>query len=61
VQLATEGLTSRDLADRLYVSVRTVDNHLHTAYRKLGISGRDELAALLADVVPTGSGPASAS
>jgi DNA-binding CsgD family transcriptional regulator len=61
VQLATEGLTSRDLADRLYVSVRTVDNHLHTVYRKLGISGRDELAALLADVVPTGSGPASAS
>lgn len=38
---------SREIADDLGLSVRTVDNHLARAYRKLGISGRDELAEAL--------------
>ncbi len=29
------------------LSVRTVDNHLQSAYRKLGVSGRGEHAAAL--------------
>lgn len=33
--LAASGLSSRDIADRLVVSVRTVDNHLQRVYRKL--------------------------
>jgi DNA-binding CsgD family transcriptional regulator len=45
--LASTGLSSRQIADRLVVSVRTVDNHLQRAYRKLGISSRDELAGLV--------------
>jgi DNA-binding CsgD family transcriptional regulator len=45
--LAASGLSSRQIADRLVVSVRTVDNHLQRAYRKLGISSRDELAGLV--------------
>ena len=45
--LAAGGLSSREIADRLVVSVRTVDNHLQRAYRKLGIAGREELAAVL--------------
>lgn len=45
--LAAGGLRSREIAERLVVSVRTVDNHLQRAYRKLGVSRRDELAAVL--------------
>ncbi|MDX6721293.1 MAG: hypothetical protein QOJ63_3547 [Solirubrobacteraceae bacterium] len=46
--LAAAGLTSRQIADRLVVSIRTVENHLHRAYRKLGISRREDLTRLLA-------------
>lgn len=42
--LAAGGLTSRQIAARLAMSVRTVDNHLRAVYIKLGISGRAELA-----------------
>jgi DNA-binding CsgD family transcriptional regulator len=45
--LAARGITSKDIAERLYVSVRTVDNHLGRVYEKLGISSRSELAELL--------------
>lgn len=38
---------SREIAEDLGLSVRTVDNHLARAYRKLGIAGRDELADAL--------------
>jgi DNA-binding CsgD family transcriptional regulator len=41
------GRSSREVAAALYLSARTVDNHLASAYRKLGIGGRDELAAVL--------------
>jgi DNA-directed RNA polymerase specialized sigma24 family protein len=42
------GQTSRQVAERLHLSVRTVDNHLQNAYTKLGVGGRDQLAAALA-------------
>ena len=45
--LAAEGCTSREIAERLFLSVRTVDNHLQRAYTKLGVGGRSELAAAL--------------
>jgi DNA-binding CsgD family transcriptional regulator len=44
---AADRLRSREIADALGLSVRTVDNHLASAYRKLGVSGRDELARML--------------
>jgi DNA-binding CsgD family transcriptional regulator len=47
VDLAVQGLTSRQISERLYVSVRTVDNHLASAYTKLGVHSRDELAPIL--------------
>jgi DNA-binding CsgD family transcriptional regulator len=46
--LAASGITSKDIAERLFVSVRTVDNHLGRVYDKLGISSRAELAEILA-------------
>ncbi len=45
--LAARGLTNRQIASLLVASVRTIDNHLHHAYEKLGIGGRDELSSLL--------------
>jgi DNA-binding CsgD family transcriptional regulator len=43
-RLAASGMTSKAIAARLVVSVRTVDNVLHSVYAKLGVSGRAELA-----------------
>lgn len=45
--LAAQGLSSQRIAERLVLSVRTVDNHLHHAYTKLGVSSRVELATVL--------------
>ena len=45
--LAAQGTPSKEIADRLYVSVRTVNNHLHSAYTKLGVTNRSELARAL--------------
>ncbi|MGD0554830.1 MAG: LuxR C-terminal-related transcriptional regulator [Streptosporangiaceae bacterium] len=43
--MASSGLSSRDIAAKLNLSVRTIGNHLGHAYAKLGISGRNELAS----------------
>jgi DNA-binding CsgD family transcriptional regulator len=48
--LAARGESSKSIAERLYLSVRTVDNHLQNVYGKLGVTGRRELAQALADV-----------
>lgn len=46
-QLAAQGLTNREIGQRLYLSHRTVSTHLHRIFPKLGISARGDLAALL--------------
>ncbi|MEZ5143680.1 MAG: LuxR C-terminal-related transcriptional regulator [Acidimicrobiales bacterium] len=45
--LAAQGMASKAIADKLFLSVRTVDNHLQRAYEKLGVSGREELATIV--------------
>jgi len=45
--LAAARTPSREIATRLDLSVRTVDNYLGRAYAKLGVASRTELAALL--------------
>jgi DNA-binding CsgD family transcriptional regulator len=45
--LASSGLSSREIAQRLYISVRTVDNQLQRVYAKLGVTSRDALADAL--------------
>lgn len=48
--LAAEGSSDRAIAERLNLSVRTVEGHLHRAYVKLGIVGREELGGVLKDL-----------
>jgi DNA-binding CsgD family transcriptional regulator len=44
--LAAGGLSNKEIAARLVVSVRTVENQLHSVYGKLGIASRGELVSL---------------
>jgi ATP/maltotriose-dependent transcriptional regulator MalT len=46
-RLAAAGYSNRDIAAQLYLSYRTVENKLYTAYTKLGIARREQLAEAL--------------
>ncbi|HEX7097691.1 MAG TPA: LuxR C-terminal-related transcriptional regulator [Acidimicrobiia bacterium] len=48
--LLGDRLTNREIADRLYISVRTVESHVSTLLAKLGAENRRQLAALAADL-----------
>jgi len=50
--LAARGLPDQQIADELFVSIRTVHAHLRSAYAKLGVSGRSGLAAVLGAALP---------
>ncbi|PVZ13204.1 AAA family ATPase [Actinomycetospora cinnamomea] len=41
--LAADGLSNREVAQALFVTAKTVETHLGHVYRKLGVTGRDEL------------------
>ncbi len=45
--LAASGTSSQEIGRRLFLSVRTVNNHLQSVYTKLGVSSRAELGAAL--------------
>jgi DNA-binding CsgD family transcriptional regulator len=46
-RLAATGLANKEIAARLCLSHRTVENNLHVAYEKLGVTGRDGLVETL--------------
>lgn len=46
--LAVTGMTNREIAQELFVSLATVETHLTRTYRKLAIDGRPDLARVLA-------------
>jgi DNA-binding CsgD family transcriptional regulator/tetratricopeptide (TPR) repeat protein len=48
VRLASDGLTNRQIGDRLFLSPHTVSSHLYRSYPKLGVAGRNQLRDLIA-------------
>jgi len=46
--MAAQGMTNRDIAQALFVTPRTVEVHLSSTYRKLGIGSRSQLSDALA-------------
>lgn len=57
-RLAADGLSNRDIADGLFVSLKTVEQHLARSYAKLEIAGRAHLAAALEAPAPPPAAPA---
>jgi ATP/maltotriose-dependent transcriptional regulator MalT len=60
-EMAAQGLSNRDVAQALFVTVKTVEMHLGRTYRKLGIGSRGELAEALSTPRPDGSRPSGRS
>ncbi|MGZ4342558.1 MAG: helix-turn-helix domain-containing protein [Solirubrobacteraceae bacterium] len=50
--LAADGQTNRQIAEALFVTLRTVETHLTNSYAKLGIASRRGLAHALASQAP---------
>jgi DNA-binding CsgD family transcriptional regulator len=46
-RMAAQGLTNREIGQRLYISPRTVGAHLYHIFPKLGITTRAQLAPVL--------------
>lgn len=46
-RMAAEGLTNREIGQKLYLSHRTISAHLHRIFPKLGVASRRHLAAVL--------------
>jgi DNA-binding CsgD family transcriptional regulator len=51
-QMAAAGLSNREIADRLFLSHRTVGAHLYRVFPKLGVVSRSELPRALASIEP---------
>lgn len=47
VELVATGLSNRDIAERLVMSVRTVEGHVYHACQRVGATSREDLATIL--------------
>jgi DNA-binding CsgD family transcriptional regulator len=54
VRLASDGLTNREIGDRLFLSPRTVSSHLYRSYPKLGVADRHQLRDVIARAAAPG-------
>lgn len=54
VELVAQGCTNSAIAERLFISRRTVESHVSSAYRKLGVGNRVELARRWAGLAAPG-------
>ena len=52
VHMAADGMSNREIAQSLFVTAKTVENQLGSAYRKLGVRSRDRLRSALAEPAP---------
>jgi DNA-binding NarL/FixJ family response regulator len=50
--LIAAGLSNREIAERLTVSVRTVEGHVYRVFSKLAVADRDQLAELMRQEFP---------
>jgi DNA-binding NarL/FixJ family response regulator len=48
VRLVAQGSSNEQIAERLYLSIRTVERHLSNVYRKVGVEGKTARAAVSA-------------
>jgi DNA-binding NarL/FixJ family response regulator len=51
-QMAAEGLSNREIGQKLYLSHRTIGSHLYRVFPKLGITSRAELRQVLDGGIP---------
>jgi DNA-binding CsgD family transcriptional regulator len=58
-QLAADGMSNKEIAQTLFVTIKTVEMHLSHAYRKLEINSRAQLDTALLTPTPSPA-PASA-
>ena len=42
LKLAAKGLNNKDIADSLFISIRTAQHHLNSIFNKLGVGSRTE-------------------
>jgi DNA-binding NarL/FixJ family response regulator len=54
LELLAEGLSNREIGQRLFLSTRTVDHHVSALLQKLGAGSRARAAALARDLTRSG-------
>jgi non-specific serine/threonine protein kinase len=50
--LIAQGLSNKDIATRLFLSVRTVETHVHNLLNKLGVNSRTQIAVWFSEQRP---------